>query len=712
MAEMTPAVATLLAASFANLALAGFVYARQPRHEVNRVFAATALCVAVWTLTNALFQSTGSVEGAVLWAGLSYVSVLCLAAALLHFSWIFPQGRTGVPPSAKLWLWLAALALSLAAVRPGLIVDSVDLADGQRRILTTPGLYLFALVVFGLLGWAFANLWLSYRRSRGAPRGQLRYVLCGMLLTAVCGLSTNLALPLIGDYRYVWIGPTSSLLFVSFTVYAIVTQRLFDIRLLLKRTLVYTLLLGGLIACYSAGVLFLSGLFERLGFLRLPPSTVGLLSALGIGFGVEPLRRGLERATDGFLFRREREEQRVLNGLALALSSALSLDEVLDTLLEELQQVFRAERAAAYVFSGAGEARALKRLRQVGYPSTARLLPAEKDGLAAFFERHPDLVRVSQPAQPSQSQAEVPSALAKLHKLGVSLALPLRQGERLAGLLLLGPKRSQEPYSPDETALLEMLGTQALGAIQRALYYEGDQQKSEFVSIASHELLTPVTAIEGYASMILDDGMGEVDEQARGYVSKIATSARRLSTLVKDLLSVSRIEAGKLQVEPRSVEIGKLLEDAVDQLRFLAQDKGLTLTLAKPAQGLPPVWADPDRTMQVLVNLAGNAIKYTPAGTVTLSAEVARQASTSLVQVSIRDTGLGMSQEAQAHLFEKFYRVATPQTSAIQGTGLGLYITKALIEKMGGQLSLQSEEGQGSTFRFTLPVAPPVAPIE
>lgn len=716
MVEMTAAVTVLLAATLANLALAFLIYTRQPGREVNRVFAVTALCVALWTLTNALFQVTPSVQGAILWAGLSYASALLLSASVLHFSWVFPS-RAKVDTSSKYLVWMGALALGVLSAWPGLVIGSVELA-GERRIITTGGLYVLAAFLFGTLGRAFLLLWRTYVRSRGEARNQMRYVLAGMALTALCGLATNLALPLAGDYRLVWAGPTSSLFFVSLTVYAIVTQRLFDIRLLLKRTLVYTLLLGGLIALYSAGVLFLTGLFDRLDLGRLSSSAISLISALGIGFGVEPLRRGLERATDGFLFRREHEEQRVLNGLALALSSALSLDEVLDTLLEELEQVFRVERAAAYVFTSSGEESSLKRLRQVGYPSPARLLSAERDGFVSYFEEHAHLVRLNQlvPTQPRAGDHSPhhtvslasPQVEARLRKLGAALALPLQQNGRLVGLLLLGPKRSQQPYSPDDEALLEMLGTQALSAIQWALYYEGDRQKSEFVSIASHELLTPVTAIEGYASMILDEGLGQVDEQARGYVSKIATSAHRLSTLVKDLLSVSRIEAGRLQVTPQAVAIETLLQDTVDQLRFLAQDKGLVLTLVKPAEPVPPVWADPDRVTQVLVNLVSNAIKYTPAGSVTIGAQVVREPSAAapLVQVSVRDTGLGMSREAQAHLFEKFYRVATPQTAAIQGTGLGLYITKALIERMGGKLSLQSEEGHGSTFAFTLPCSP------
>ena len=140
----------------------------------------------------------------------------------------------------------------------------------------------------------------------------------------------------------------------------------------------------------------------------------------------------------------------------------------------------------------------------------------------------------------------------------------------------------------------------------------------------------------------------------------------------------------------------------IDQLKFVAADKKLTITYVQPEKELPPVWADPDRTMQILVNLVSNAIKYTPEGKVTITSHADKH--TGIVSVSIQDTGLGMSKTQMAHLFTKFYRVDTPETTGITGTGLGLYITKSIIEKMGGTITCKSEQGKGSTFTFTLPV--------
>jgi signal transduction histidine kinase len=206
---------------------------------------------------------------------------------------------------------------------------------------------------------------------------------------------------------------------------------------------------------------------------------------------------------------------------------------------------------------------------------------------------------------------------------------------------------------------------------------------------------------------MLDEGMAEVDERGEKYLRQMQFSARRLSGLVKDLLSLSRLEAGRITFAPQPFDLAPLLADVAEQLRPGAQAKGLELKREEAEKPLPAAWADPDRVTQVLVNLIGNAVKYTLRGRVTVSARVqaAGEAGGSQILVSVRDTGLGLSPQAQRKLFEKFYRVDSPERRSIPGTGLGLYITKSMVEKMGGAITVQSKEGEGSTFSFTLPVA-------
>lgn len=231
---------------------------------------------------------------------------------------------------------------------------------------------------------------------------------------------------------------------------------------------------------------------------------------------------------------------------------------------------------------------------------------------------------------------------------------------------------------------------------------EIDRMKDEFISIASHELRTPLTSIKGYTSLILEGDYGKIEnEKMRQGLDRIMSSTQRLEALVEDLLNVSRIEQGRLPVDIKDIRIEPLIEEIMSQLAIAAEEKDLELLFDRPAGSLPLVHADADRIKQVLINLIGNAIKYTGAGKVTVSCEIKDDR----IRIKVDDTGIGISPEAQKNLFQKFYRVKTEKTEAIQGTGLGLWITKQIVQLMDGDIFLESIEGQGTQVTVVLPLA-------
>lgn len=239
-----------------------------------------------------------------------------------------------------------------------------------------------------------------------------------------------------------------------------------------------------------------------------------------------------------------------------------------------------------------------------------------------------------------------------------------------------------------------------------------EQLKDEFVFIAAHELRTPVAAMKGYLELILDGTTGAITDATRAFIEKVIAADQRLVQLVNDLLEVARSQAGRLTIKVAPVDIAPAISSTLDELKSLADEKGVAMTYhAQLPDGgaLPQVLADADRVKEVMVNLVGNAIKYMGgAGTVTVTHELAPAdgaASPAMLVTHIADTGIGMSAEAQQKLFQKFYRVQNDKTKDITGTGLGLFIVKEIIEKMGGTIGVASEEGKGSTFSFALRVA-------
>ena len=242
-----------------------------------------------------------------------------------------------------------------------------------------------------------------------------------------------------------------------------------------------------------------------------------------------------------------------------------------------------------------------------------------------------------------------------------------------------------------------------------------EKQRTEFISTASHEMRTPVAAIEGYLALALNDRVSTVDNRARDFLEKAHDSTQHLGKLFQDLLTSAKAEDGRLISHPSLVELGSYLEKLIADLRFTADKKGLSVefnlgsantidatTVSKTTQKvimpLYYVMVDPDRLREVITNLFDNAVKYTDQGKITIGLTGDDQ----VVQMYIRDTGVGIPAEDIPHLFQKFYRVDNSATRTIGGTGLGLYVGRKIVELYQGRIWVESEQGKGSIFYINL----------
>lgn len=230
---------------------------------------------------------------------------------------------------------------------------------------------------------------------------------------------------------------------------------------------------------------------------------------------------------------------------------------------------------------------------------------------------------------------------------------------------------------------------------------EVDRMKTEFVSLASHELRTPLTSIKGFTEMVLDGDAGEINEEVAEYLGIVHSNADRLVALVNDLLDLSRIESGRIQLRSEPVDLSQAVETVVATMQPKIQEKGQALTVSVEEAAINVI-GDKDKLIQVLTNYVSNAHKYTQEGGA-IGIEVARQ--DGFARIAVTDNGYGIAPQDQARLFTRFYRVDNAMTKEVGGTGLGLSIVKQLIELQGGQVGVQSALGEGSTFWFTVPLA-------
>lgn len=231
-----------------------------------------------------------------------------------------------------------------------------------------------------------------------------------------------------------------------------------------------------------------------------------------------------------------------------------------------------------------------------------------------------------------------------------------------------------------------------------------DEAKSAFVSIAAHELRTPLASITGYVEMLLDGDAGPLNAAQNEYLSTIDASAQRLLRLTRDLLDVARIESGRLQLSLQTVDLRDLLAGVAAEHKPQLEARSQQIHLTSP-DTVPPALVDPQRTIQVVSNLVSNASKYAPVGTmITVDLQEAGDEPGFLL-VAVTDEGDGVPPEDQELLFRPFFRGASAQITGTPGTGLGLYIAKSLVELHGGHISLDTRPGLGATFAATFPIA-------
>jgi len=305
------------------------------------------------------------------------------------------------------------------------------------------------------------------------------------------------------------------------------------------------------------------------------------------------------------------------------------------------------------------------------------------------------------------------------------LTTPLLPKGRAFGAIVIR-RNEVRPFSVKQIELLRTFADQTVIAIENVRLFqeiqekspeletanerlkELDRLKSNFVSNVSHELRTPLTAIKGAVDLLLREVLGPVNENQTHHLSRVRSNTQHLAGLINDLLDLAKIEEGKVELKGVRVSVAGLLHEVMETVKPLAAEKLVLLEVKVPEPSVL-VWADRDKVTQVLMNLIGNAIKFTLSGG-TVAVSTANDCK-GWVRVSIRDAVPGIPMSEQEKIFEKLYQVTQDGSPKPKGTGLGLAISKSLVELHGGRIWVESEEGRGSTFSFTLPVSGPPSPL-
>lgn len=395
------------------------------------------------------------------------------------------------------------------------------------------------------------------------------------------------------------------------------------------------------------------------------------------------------------------EELQVMGRIVRELNASLDVDRAMNITLEYAMRLSSAEAGLIGMLEG----EQIRLMAQEGYeevftdPSNGHL-PADM----------PTIKPALQTGQPNQISLVSSGEKGILPAAHMQFVIPIRREADVIGLILL------ESLSDSQAnlTLLSRLSDNAAIAIYNAQLYDEVQRatiaKSDFVSFVAHELKNPMTSIKGYTELLAAGSVGQINEMQTNFLHTIKSNVERMSVLVSDLNDNAKIEAGRLRLEYKAVQVTDIVDDVLRSTKRQIEDKKQTVQL-HIAENMPSVWADPVRVGQVLTNLVSNAHKYTPeSGAIIIGAEPTAnqwdpEGAKQVVHLWVKDNGIGISVEDQAKIFQRFFRSEDSKAREAPGTGLGLNITKSLVEMQGGRIWFESEYRQGTTFHFTVPVA-------
>ena len=408
------------------------------------------------------------------------------------------------------------------------------------------------------------------------------------------------------------------------------------------------------------------------------------------------------------------EELEVLGEVGRAVSSTLDLETVLATIIRRANQLSGTDFGVIYEYDEATERfrlRATENLDDdlVGLLRSTPLARWEGAMGRAAEAREP--VQIPDILDEGAYQSSVREALVRTGHRAL-LAVPLLREDTIIGALVVA-RKAPGAFAPEVVELLKTFATQSVLAIQNARLFReiadksaqlevADRHKSEFLANMSHELRTPLNAVIGFSEVLLERMFGEVNDKQAEYLQDILSSGRHLLSLINDILDLSKIEAGRMELELASFDLPTAVDNALTLVRERASRHGIILGLGVDAQ-VGQIVADERKVKQVLVNLLSNAVKFTPEGG---RVEVAVARANGSVEVSVSDTGIGIAAEDQEAIFEEFRQVGSDYARKREGTGLGLPLAKRFVELHGGRLWVKSEVGRGSTFTFSLPERP------
>lgn len=709
----------LITTCIINLVFGASVLLRDSRKDYARLFGLMSVFITIWIITN--YMTDHYFDH--LWLTnlankLAYFSGYATVVSGLLFTYVFPVRRTVRTGEVVLVGALAFLPSVLSFTT--LIAGNVTLPRGGGVVYSTgPLIGLYVVCFMGLLVLLSRNLLGVMAHRRLAEKQQAWLILVAFVSSAFLGLLLNVIVPSMLGYGWhtTQIGPLVTVILVGTIAYTIVRHGLFDVRLAIVRTFAYVLSLFTLASVYYLLALTLSATLLSSDHSAGIQNPIGIVLALTLAFVFQPLKLYFDKLTSRVFYRNNYNSDDFFTDLSRELSTTTDLRSLLQRAAAVISLTFHAEQSFFFVEYGENN-----RYITAGTSRHSQLDKTDVELINAYATDGDGAPIITSRLVTQNELSRI------LSRHNIELVLPLKWGEGMLSYLFLGLQRSRD-YTRRDIQVLETVSDELAIAIQNALSLHEvkeinatlqeriasatkelresnvqlqrlDEAKDEFVSMASHQLRTPLTSVKGYISMVLEGDAGKISPTQTKLLQEAFTSSERMVHLINDFLNMSRLQTGKFMIDKRAIDLSKIIGEEVASLDSTATAHSLKLRYRAPSY-FPILYLDEGKIRQVVMNFIDNSIYYSREHS-TITVKLYVDAGDAVLEV--HDTGIGVPEDQKAQLFGKFFRATNARKQRPDGTGIGLFLAKKVIVSHGGSMVFESVEGDGSTFGFRLPI--------
>ena len=689
------------------------IFLRDPTNRTNRTYGFFSLAAVSWTLSNYLSE----VRATNIWLlRLTFLSGVLIFYTVTQFI-VSMKSAQSIKFEKSITIFKVSSYLVAALSLTPFFVISESPGNAGSSINTGFGYVIF--LVYLAFAFIYVISMMIYERQHASTviaKKQLSIITLGVIIYAILAIGANVVLPLlVNNWSSSNYGPIFTLVFVGVLAYAIIRHRLFDIRLVIIRSLGYVLSFGLIGAILFFALLNLGYITSKHDVpIKIDSIYFALLSLL-FAILLNPAKQIFDRLTMRLFYRDAYKTQDVLNNFNKLLVSTIRAKEIMNATIKTLKQYIKVTNVSFVVHDPDDTHRTFGDMEEVFDEQFLKSITNELKGNHKKLLFVDDIEGITEDLRLLCLKYNI-SAFAQL--IDSSLKKPI-------GVLLLGYKKSGERYLPQDQQLINIFVDELSIALQNALRFEEielfnvtlqakvdeatkelkitnkklkalDETKDDFISMASHQLRTPLSIIKGYVNMVVHGDAGKISKQQKEFLEQAQISSETMVRLVTELLNVSRITSGKFSVDSNPVNLADIVENETQQLTNMAKERNIELNFQKP-KDFPILMLDEEKIRQVVANFIDNAIHYSKDKGAKINVQLTSKDD---IIFEVIDNGIGVPPNEKEYLFTKFYRAKNAKEARPNGTGVGIYLAKVVISELGGDLIFESKEGIGSTFGF------------